>query len=270
MSRRPKSTSASDVAAAVDDADKLIALLNSTLSSSNTDVVVGSSKNNDIGSGTHASIKTIATGNWDDGEECRDASASGCGILELWCARCGDRPRPEHLFRCRQHDSDVANAETRPVAPLPLNDEAAEQLNPSEWVALMGEHDQAMTAHKYAMDLWQPEWRDETQPTTAADVPDQQYPLPCVRCRHPTAVSGRAGEEFHIDFENVRLDAPWLPVDYDWRPSPGRRGDAGNAASMLCVRLGQRGVCMRCQLVISLSPWDEAGSEEEELSEGEI
>ena len=49
MSRRPKSTSASDVAAAVDDADKLIALLNSTLSSSNTDVVVGSSKNNDIG-----------------------------------------------------------------------------------------------------------------------------------------------------------------------------------------------------------------------------
>ena len=59
---------------------------------------------------------------WDDLAECRD----GPGCVLLWCARCGNRPRGAHDFRCRLHDDTLSNGHTRPTPPSPPSDEAAE------------------------------------------------------------------------------------------------------------------------------------------------
>ena len=182
----------------------------------------------------------LPTDYWDDGAECRDNE----GILQLWCALCGNRPRRALSFRCRLHDEMLSNGLSRPVAPLPLTDGAAETMTTAQWVSTMEAQDEAMAAYKEALDHWAPEWvavenLREIAPTV------EQYPLPCVRCSGPMVLGGVRTIRLDISCEELRETTPWLPKGY------------GEGVGQVNTSTGQHGTCVRCQLVMRITPESE-------------
>ena len=203
------------------------------------------------GDGDDDGSRVVPTDDWDDGEACDDDEWS----VQLWCARCGARPRPEHGFRCRMHDDTLCNGPTRPVAPLPPRDDESEAMSSDEWVRSMAGHDDAMAEHKRAMDRWEPEWLEplgdgpEVEPVEAAE---RQYPLPCVRCARPTALCGSPTMGFTSRHAQLRSQSPWLPEGYldEGGEEEGRQG-------RVKTNTGEHGACGRCQLNVSIVPGGE-------------
>ena len=180
-----------------------------------------------------------ATENWDDGEECRDSEQS----VRVWCRKCGNRPRPEHDFRCRLHNDALANWSTRPVAPLPPSDEASEGMSSEQWVRAMEAFDEAMAEYSAALNRWEPEWTEEADRAAPSDPPDAIYPLPCVRCRGLTALEGSKTTVVRCSIETLKLNTPWLPDDYQ----------LASGADRVSTTTGNIGMCARCDLVISIN-----------------
>ena len=177
---------------------------------------------------------------WDYLAECRD----GPGCVLLWCARCGNRPRGAHYFRCRLHDDTLSNGHTRPTPPSPPSDEAAEKMNAAAWVRAMEAHDDALATYKEALDRWSPQWlllENAAEPPE----PSEAFPLPCVRCRGPTELGGSGTKVLSTSYEMLRVRTPWLPAGYL---------TAGDGE--VRVVAGSRGTCVRCQLIVAISPDD--------------
>ena len=183
------------------------------------------------------------TDEWDDGEECRDEDWS----VQLYCALCGYRPRPEHDFRCRLHDEVLSNGQTRPRKPMQPSMEESEAMTSAEWVAAMEAHDAAMAEHKAQMDRWQPEWSESINgPSCTAAVAGKCYALPCVRCGGSTVLEGSHTMGFQTDLETLKRNSPWLPEAF----GEGINGRVNTST-------GEVGRCVRCQLIVSINPGGE-------------
>lgn len=164
------------------------------------------------------------TGRWDDGAKCSD---TGGGLL-LWCARCGNRPRPEHEFRCRLHDEDVSNADERPAYPANVDDKMK------------------MRRYKKDMDEWQPSWLerddDEEPPVDEAAA----YPCHCPACEGKTVRYGARVNEFATSTRILVDLTEWLTQSYKY---------AANAPQAVSERrfmtaMGQFGHCINCRLLV--------------------
>ena len=184
---------------------------------------------------------------WDDGEECNDPPWS----VLLWCKRCGNRPRPEHNFRCRLHDDTVSNGDSRPVAPAQPSNEVAELMSTVEWEAAMEAYFDRMGIHQSAMTRWEPHWLESTaEAAGASDAPAlaHAYPLPCVRCAGPTqSTSSSKGMGFSTSLESLREHTSWLPDAF----GDGLGSDRVRSNSVDC------GICDHCELMISIHAGEE-------------
>lgn len=169
------------------------------------------------------------TGRWDDGAKCVDRP----GGFTLQCSRCGNRPRPDHDFRCRLHDEDLSNGDDRPMYPQNTEDKIA------------------MRRYAKEMDEWQPSWLDvdEEEPLTVDDA--GAYPLPCPRCDAKTEQCGKlAGVTFSTNMQRIMHASEWLPAEYEGAvnaptPTPDRSFD---------VDTGVWGRCLKCKLLVNLRP----------------
>ena len=170
---------------------------------------------------------TVApTGRWDDGAKCMD---QGGGLL-LWCAKCGNRPRPEHEFRCRLHDEELSNADERPMFPGNLDDKMK------------------MRRYKKDMDEWQPEWLerddDDDEPPPVGEA--EAYPCHCPACEGKTVRYGVAGTEFATSTRILVSLTEWLTESYKYAAS------APEAVSerRFMAATGMFGHCVKCNLLV--------------------
>jgi hypothetical protein len=178
-----------------------------------------------------------ATGRWDDGQKVRDKPWS----LTLQCSRCGSRPRPEHDFRCRQHDDELENAEERP-----------EQPSLQRYANDKDGYERALRLYKQQMDEWTPEWieKDEDETPSSELDKDRTYPLPCVRCDGQLELCGRAGGGFSQTVDEIKKVTPWLASWYASGVGVGWDGRFDSA-------LGQFGQCRKCQLHVGIEPGED-------------
>ena len=165
------------------------------------------------------------SGRWDDGATCFDKPEG----LTLYCSRCGNRPRPEHDFRCRLHDEELSNGDDRPMYPANVEDKMA------------------MRRYAKDMDEWKPSWleADDDEPPEIDD--ERVYPLHCPRCESKTERCGTVGIEFSTNLEIIVKATEWLPSSY-----PG----AVNAPEPTIDRrfltnVSLWGHCRKCKLLVT-------------------
>jgi len=165
-----------------------------------------------------------STGRWDDGAKCAVVE----GGLRLWCGKCGNRPRPEHEFRCRLHDEHLSNGDERPACPADLDDKLK------------------MRRYKKDMDEWQPAFleRDDDEPLEVED--DEAYPCHCPACEAKTVRYGGSGTEFATSTRILVSLTEFLTDSYKYAAT------APEAVSerRFMTSTGTYGHCVKCNLLV--------------------
>jgi len=166
-----------------------------------------------------------STGRWDDGAKCADKE----GGLLLWCAKCGNRPRPEHEFRCRLHDEYLSNGSERPVCPADLDDKLK------------------MRRYKKEMDEWQPSFLERDEDDEPPEVDDDEaYPCHCPACEAKTIRYGGSGTEFATSTRILVSLTEFLTDSYKYAAT------APEAVSerRFMTSTGTYGHCVKCNLLV--------------------
>jgi hypothetical protein len=214
---------------------------------------------------------------WDDGLAVEDESWS----IDLWCGRCGRRPRQQSGFCCRLHDEQLHNGATRPTEPteegflgechgdvpeMPDYEAAAAEMDAWE-VAMEGwestlaarheEFDAAIEAHAVNMAVWVPEWKLVGADAAEDSTPGSVYGLCCPRCGGATELCGRrGGMGFRAKPECLIENTKWLPEAAAAKMMGGVGGGGGRKGGG-SFNTGQHGTCRRCCLAVGVVAGEE-------------